>query len=108
MTNAACRSLFNTLNNTNGWYLSYHPWIFDSTWNSTTNKWTLGWREDTTTNVYQCLNDFKATEDGSGMFTAELSLHAQRIEMTKTPRTYTPPAYPALWSSKIPGLNKFL
>jgi hypothetical protein len=42
------------------------------------------------------------------MFTAELTLHAQRQEMTKTPNSYTLPGYPAFWSSKIPGLSQFL
>ena len=108
MTKAACRSLFSSLNSSSGWWMSYHPWVFEPSYNSTTGKYELGWREDTTTTVYQCLNGFKATEDESGLFTAELTLHAQRIAMTKNPTNYTPPSFPSLWSTKIPGLSNYL
>lgn len=104
MTKTACRSLFSSLNGTTGWYLLTHPWEYG--WNAQTK--TLSWHQNTNIDVYQCLNDFKATEDESGLFTAELTLHAQRVEMTSTPTSYTAPAYPAFWSSKIPGLNKYL
>jgi hypothetical protein len=33
MTKSACRSLFSSLNSTGGWYLQYHPWVYDVTWN---------------------------------------------------------------------------
>lgn len=104
MTKSACRNLFSALNSTNGWYLSSHPWEYK--WDSQSK--TLDWREKTGTTTYQCLNDCKATEDESGLFTAELTLHAQRVEMTDTPTSYTPPSYPSFWSSKIPGLSKYL
>ena len=108
MTKAACRSLFSDLNGTSGWWMSYHPWKFDTTYNSTTGKYEMGWTEDTTTTVYQCLNDFKATEDESGLFTAELTLHAQRVAMTKNPTNYSPPSFPSLWSTNIPGMSDFM
>lgn len=108
MTKTACRDLFSSLNGTNGWWLKFHPWIYTVTYNQSTQKFVLGWTEDTNTWVYQCLNDFKATQDSSGLFTAEVTLHAQQQAMTKTPNSYTPPAYPAFWSSKLPGLSNYL
>ena len=108
MTKAACRTLFSSLNSTNGWYMSYHPWVYGKTYDAVEGKWVLGWSEDATTTLYQCLNDFKAIEDESGMFTCELTLHAQRIEMTTSPSSYTAPSYPSFWSTKIPGMGNFL
>ena len=104
MTKTACRNLFNALNATNGWYLSSHPWEYKYDYQTKT----LSWHENTNVTTYQCLNDFKANEDESGLFTAELTLHAQRVAMTDTPMSYTTPSYPSFWSSKIPGLNNYL
>lgn len=103
MTKAACRNLFNSLNNTSGWYFQFHPWEYK--WNAQTQ--TLGWEVSDVTQ-YQCLNEFKAIEDESGLFTAELTLHVQQESMTKYPGQFQPPAYPSFWSSNIPGLSNYL
>lgn len=104
MTKTACRTLFNSLNSTTGWYLSSNPWeyFYDIQTSS------LGWHPNTEITQWQCLNQYKATENEGGMFTAELTLHAQLINMTKDPAHFTTPSYPSFWRTRIPGLSSFL
>lgn len=107
MTKTACRNLYNSLNNVNGWYLQTHPWVL-SAYIDGEDKLNINWEHDTSITSWQCLNDFKATEDDSGMFTAELTLHAQKDYMTNTPSAFVPEGWPTLWSTKIPGFSRYL
>ena len=102
MTKAACRALFSSLNSVSGgWYHQAHPWEY------TCENNTLKWKENTNVTTYQCLNDYKATQDDSGLFTAELTLHCQETIMTKSPSQLGPFSWPSVWSS-VPGLSNYL
>lgn len=77
MTLQACRNLYNTLTsvtgfNNTGWYLLTHPYVY--TYDPQLS--TFNWVEDSSVAQYQCLNEFKATNGGSKMWTAELNLKA--------------------------------
>lgn len=111
MTKAACKSLFNSLNSTAGWYAQIHPWVL-SAWftqgqTSSTVQLNINWREDTSVTSWQCLNDYKATQDDSGLFTAELMLHSQETKMTSTPNSLTSFNWPSVWS-RVPGFSQYL
>lgn len=86
MTRAACKSLYNSVAtfSNSGWYVQQHPWEL-SAWFDNTQQLNIKWRENTNVTSWQCLNDYRATEGDSGLFTAELTLHAQEITMTDNP-----------------------
>lgn len=107
MTRAACKSLYNSLavKSSSGWYLSSNPWVL-SAWFDHSNLH-IEWRQNADVTTWQCLNDYTAREDESGMFTAELTLHSQQIEMTDSPQSYTPPGWPAAWNN-VPALTDYL
>ena len=107
MTKAACKSLFNSLNSTNGWFSQSHPWVLSAWFTTGTAQLNINWVQDQSVTSWQCLNDYKATEDDSGMFTAELMLHGQEIQMTTTPSALTSFNWPSVWS-RVPGLSGFL
>lgn len=104
MTLAACRSLYSSLNSANGWYYSYHPYVYkyNSQWQETQ------WQTDNTKTLYQCLNEFKATKGDGNMWTAELNLHVDTYEYTRNPQYASSPNWPQLWRTKIPGLSAYL
>jgi len=87
MTKAACKSLYNSLAtfNSNGWYVQQHPWELSAWFTPNSRQLNIKWVENTSVTSWQCLNDYKATEDDSGMFTAEITLHAQEVTMTDNP-----------------------
>ena len=103
LTHGACKNLFNSMNNTSGWYYSYHPYEYK--YNSTYK--TFNWEEDTNKTIYQCLNDFKTTKLEGNMWTAELSLCVEKYLYTKNPAYTGGFSWPSQWSS-IPGLSQFL
>ena len=107
MTKAACKSLFNPLNSINGWYMQSHPWVLSAWFTQGTTQLNINWREDSSVTSWQCLNDYRATQDDSGMFTAELMLHGQETFMTSTPSTVSSFSWPSVWS-RVPGFNKYL
>lgn len=106
MTKTACRTLYNALNSTNGWYLSAHPWEYKERYAG--GHITFEWQQNNDVTTWQCFNTYKAIENESGMFTAELTLHAQDITMTSDPSNFTPQSYPSFWASKVPGLANYL
>lgn len=107
MTREACKSLYNSLasRSSGGWYLSSNPWEL-SAWFDNSNLH-IEWKRNQDVTTWQCLNDYTAREDESGMFTAELMLHSQQIEMTDSPQSYTPPGWPAAWNN-VPALTDYL
>lgn len=107
MTRAACKSLYNSLavKSSSGWYLSSNPWVL-SAWFDHSNLH-IEWRQKPDVTIWQCLNDYTAREDESGMFTAELMLHSQQVEMTDSPQSYTAPSWPAAWNN-VPALTDYL
>lgn len=109
MTKTACKNLYNSLATfgSSGWYLSSHPWELSAWFTSNSTQLNIEWVENTEVTTWQCLNDFKATEDDSGMFTAEITLHAQRVTMTDSPTSFTPPSWPSIWNN-IPGFSDYL
>ena len=107
MTRAACKSLYNALaqKNSGGWYLPSHPWELSAWFDD--GDLHIEWRQNPDVTTWQCLNDYSAREDESGMCTAELMLHSQQIEMTDDPQSYEPPDWPAAWSN-VPALTNYL
>lgn len=101
MTKSACRALHNLISDPNTLQLSAHPYGFAS------EDGNMTWKAISSVTQYQNLNDFTATETDSGMFTAELTLHAQEITMTDTPTPPTHLSWPSGWS-KVPGLSAYL
>ena len=109
MTRTACKSLYNSLarKNSGGWYLSAHPWELSAWFEQGTSRLHIEWRQNADVTTWQCLNDYTAREDESGMFTAELTLHSQQTTMTDAPQTYTPPSWPTAWNN-VPALTNYL
>ncbi len=111
MTKSACKNLFNSLNSTTGWYSQIHPWVlsayFTQGQTSSVAQLNINWVENQSQTSWQCLNDYKATEDDSGMFTAELMLHSQQTQMTTTPNALTSFSWPSVWS-RVPGFSGYL
>lgn len=81
MTLAACRNLRNSLNASNGWWYSYHPYVYK--YDASTSAFV--WQEDVTKTLYQCQNHYKATKGDGNMWTAELNLYVEIEEYTKNP-----------------------
>lgn len=105
MTLAACRSLYNNLNNLNtGWYISSHPWTLSSY--QTGNTWHVNWIEDSGTTIYQCLNRATMQRTGGKMWSIELQLEAQKSTMKKSGSSISH-SWPSVWS-RVPGMSKFL
>ena len=105
MTLAACRSLYNNLNNqTTGWYLSSHPWTLSSY--QTDDMWHVNWVQDTNTTIYQCLNKATMQREGGKMWCIELQLEAHTETMKKSGNTVSH-SWPSIWN-RVPGMSKFL
>lgn len=104
MTRNACTALANSLNTTTGWYLPVHPWVYD--YNTSTN--TFFWSQNTNVTTYQCLNDFHAVKSNANMWTAELSLCVEDVGYMLSTDSAPSFSWPAIWSTKIPGLSAFL
>ena len=103
MTRTACTTLFNSLNNTAGWYYSYHPWEYVVDYTNNTFKW----QEMTSITTYQCLNDFRAIKSDGNMWTAELDLCVEKIGYTLNTSSPPPYSWPTVWN-RIPGLSQYL
>lgn len=104
MTLNACRNLYTQLNNNNGWYLSVHPYKYE--YNSQAKN--FNWTQDVSSTTYQCLNEFRSTKGDGNMWTAELDLCQEVQSYTTQPNNVSQWSWPALWSSKIPGLSTYL
>ena len=107
MTRQACTNLFNALNGTSGWWHLYHPYEYKAQAKQGGGV-EFVWAEDTRTNLYQCLNEYKAHPmDGGNLWEAELSLTLWDDSYTDQPNAPFTPTWPAEWG-RVPGLSTFL
>ena len=104
LTLSACRSFYNSLNTTTGWYLSSHPYKYDY---SVPTK-TFRWIQDDQHTKWQCLNEFRATKGRGNMWTVELQLHAQVEQYNRNPSYVNNWSWPNVWRNNIPGLSAYL
>lgn len=104
MTRSACRSLFNSLNGTNGWWYAYHPYEYKAVASGGTVS--VDWVQNNNVTLYQCLNEFTAKPVDGKLWEVELSLTQWDDNYTKNPRETFTPSWPSVWS-RVPGLSNY-